>query len=201
MWNSTWGDEELRGGEDASALQDAPPADVVDAVDVFALSPDRELFAVADLNSKIAVGSTREAKILHEFQGPDGDQVEMDSLAFSADSSKLLIGVTPKVYVYNLDGEPTSIQIETEADSMPLYVKTINESGLIAMFYGDADSEMSVIELYDLESVKSIGAFFDHELRGNFWAVSSDGRYIATIGRGGPVRIWDVAEIVRDLSQ
>lgn len=201
MWNSRLGDEVLRDGNAGSKDQDAPDADVVGGVDIFALSPDRKLFAVADVNSKIVVGSMREGKILHEFKGPNGDQVEMDSLAFSHDSSKLLIGVTPEVYVYKVNGEPTTVQIETAADSMPVYVKAIDESGLIAMFYGDPESQMPVVEFYDLAHVKSIGSFFPHQQRGNYWAASPDGRYIATTGRGGPVRIWDVAEAVRDLSQ
>lgn len=201
MWNSQLGDDVYRSGNEEAEDQDVPNADVVGAVDVFALSPNRELFAAADVNSKIVIGSMREGKILHEFKGPDGDQVQMDSLAFSFDSSKLLVGVTPKVYVYNVNGEPTTVQIETKADSTPLHAKALNESGFIAIFYRDTDSKMPIVEFYDLAQAKSIGSFYPHQGRGNYWAASPDGQYIATTGRGGPVRIWNVAEVMRDLSQ
>jgi WD40 repeat protein len=203
IWNSRTVEELFRSVDSEKMPKDdkGPMANVVGAVDVFALSPNRELFAVADVMSKIVIGSTRDGKVLHEFKGPDGDKVEMDSLAFSTDSSKLLVGVTPKVHVYNLNGEPTELQIATTANSDALYVKTINESGLISMCYVDTKSKMPVVDFYDFAQTKSLGTFFPHESRGNYWAVSPDGNYIATTGRGGPVRIWSVTESMKDLTQ
>ena len=202
IWNSRTGKDLFR-----SLAKDYVPkdkngtiVDVVDAVDVFALSPNRELFAVADVKSKIVIGNARDGKILHEFKGPDGDTVEMDSLAFSPDSSKLLVGVTPTVYVYNLNGEPTNVQIQTNANSEALHVKAINESGLIAMFYVDKKSTMPVVEFYDLAQTKSLGTFFTDQTRGVYWAVSPDGQFIATTARGGPVRIWNVADAMQELT-
>ncbi len=55
----------------------------------------------------------------------------MDSLAFTPDSNKLLIGVTPKVYIYTIQGQSTDVAIETSADS-PLLVKPVNNQGLVA---------------------------------------------------------------------
>ena len=202
VWNSQTEKELFRSAsEKATKDQSVPTVDIVGAVDVFALSPNRELFAVADVMSKIVIANVSDGKVLHEFKGPDGDSVEMDSLAFSADSSKLLVAVTPKVYVYNLNGEPTKVEIQTNANSEPLYVKTINESGLISMFYVDKDSGAPVVEFYDLANTKSLGTFFPDQTRGVYWAASADGKYIATTGRGGPVRIWNVAEAMQELTK
>jgi WD40 repeat protein len=202
IWNSRTDKELFRSASEKAAKNpNVPTADVVGAVDVFALSPDRELFAVADVMSKIVIANVSDGKILHEFKGPDGDTVEMDSLAFSSDSTKLLVAVTPKVYVYNLNGEPTNVEIQTKANSEALHVKTINESGLISMFYVDKDSTAPIVEFYDLAKTKSLGTFFPDQTRGVYWAASADGQYIATTGRGGPVRIWNVAEAMQDLTQ
>lgn len=202
VWNSRTDELIFRSADSIKSPPDqkGPMADVVGAVDIFVLSPNRELFAVADIMSKIVVGSVRDGKILHEFKGPDGDKVEMDSLAFTADSSKLLIAVSPKVYVYSLNGEPTKVHIETKANTETLYVKTVNASGLIAMYYIEAKTNMPVIEFYDLEHAKSLGSFFPHQMRGNFWATSLDGQFIATVGRGGPVSVWNVSEVLNDLT-
>lgn len=201
IWNYKTGKELLRSDsiDKTPREQGGLVVDIVNGVDVFALSPNRELFAVADVQSKIVIGSLKEGKILQEFKGPHGDQVEMDSLAFSADSSKLLVGVTPKVYVYNLKGEPTSVEIQTKADSTAIYTKTVNEAGLLALYYIDAKSTMPVIDFYDQSQNKSLGTFFPHQSRSTYWAVSHDGKFIATTGRGGPVRIWNVEESMRDL--
>jgi len=203
IWNSRT-EEVLFRSVDSEKVRDdknGVMVDIVGAIDIFALSPDRESFAVADVMSKILIASVRDGKVLQEFKGPNADEVEMDSLAFSFDSRQLLVGVTPKVYVYDVNGTPTSVEIETKADMTPLYVKLINENGLIAMSYGDTDSKMPAIELYDLKQQKSLGSFFPHEMQGSYWAVSPDGQYIATTGRGGPVHIWNVAEAVRDFEQ
>lgn len=201
IWNSQTGKEVFRShsGKITNNDQDGSVADIVGAVDVFAQSPNRELFAVADVKSKITIVNARDGKVLSEFKGPDGDKVEMDSLAFSSDSSRLLVGVTPKVYVYNLNGDPTNIEIETKGKTETLYVKTINESGLISMYYVDTKSRMPAVAFYDLAQTKFLGSFFPHQSRGNYWAASRDGQYIATVGHGGPVRIWSVKEAMRDL--
>lgn len=202
VWNSRTDQLIFRSADSIKSPPDqqGPMVDIVGAVDVFALSPNRELFAAADVMSKIVIGSVREGKILHEFKGPDGDKVEMDSLAFTADSNKLLIAVAPKVYVYNLNGEPTKAQIETKANNEALLVKTINESGLVALYYVQAESNMPVIEYYDLAAMKSLGTFFPHQMRGNYWAASLNGQFIATVGRGGPISIWNVAEGIKNLT-
>ncbi len=201
IWNSQTGKEVFRSDSVDKTRRDenGSVADIVGAVDIFAMSPNRELFAVADVKSKIAIVNALDGRVLSEFKGPDGDKVEMDSLAFSSDSSKLLVGVTPKVYVYNLNGDPTNIEIETNGNTEPIYVRTINENGLISMYYVDTESKMPVVAFYDLSQKKSLGSFFPHQSRGSYWAASRDGQYIATVGRGGPVRIWSVTEAMRDL--
>lgn len=203
IWDSQNGEEIFRsvdsgilGGE----INDTT-VDIVKAVDIFALSRDRELFAVADVMSKIVIFNVQDGRVLQQFMGPNADSVEMDSLAFSANASKLLIGVTPKVYVFSLDGGVLLADIETTADSQTLQVKAVNADGLIAMSYNDADSGMPAIELYSLTEQKSRVTFFPHEMRGAFWDVSPDGKYIATTGRGGPVRIWSVAEALQSVSR
>lgn len=202
VWNSRTDEMIFRSADSLKSPPDqkGTMVDIVGAVDIFAISPNRELFAVADVMSKIVIGNVRDGKILHEFKGPDGDKVEMDSLAFTADSSKLLIAVAPKIYVYNLDGSPTNVQIETKANTETLYVKTITDSGLTALYYVDAKTNMPVIEFYDLAQSKSLGTFYPHQMRGNYWAASLNGQFIATVGRGGPVSIWNVAEALKDLT-
>lgn len=200
MWNSRTGEELFRSGDLAPKVPAESIAGFFGAVDIFALSPNRELFAAADITKRIVIGSMRDGKIVHEFKGPGGDKIEMDSLAFSFDSSKLLVGVTPKVYVYNVIDASVAGQIEAKADST-LFVKSINESGLIAMYYRATGSKMAMVEFYDMAQAKSLGAFVAHQSRGAFWSVSGDGRYIATTGHGGPVRIWSVTEAMRDLVQ
>lgn len=201
IWNSQTGKEVFRSDsvDKTSNDQDGSVADIVGAVDVFALSPNREVFAVADVKSKIAIVNVLDGRVLNEFKGPDGDKVEMDSLAFSSDSSKLLVGVTPNVYIYNLNGDPTNIKIETKGNTEAIYVRTMNENGLLSMYYVDKKSQMPIVSFYDLSKTKSLGSFFPHQARGGYWATSRDGRFIATVGRGGPVRIWSVAEAMRDL--
>lgn len=202
IWNSKTDREIFRSASEKAAKDPnaANAVDVVGAVDIFALSPNRELFAVADVMSKIVIGNVRDGKLIGQFKGPNGDKVEMDSLAFSADSSKLLIGVTPTVYVYDLNGQPSNVQIETKANTEALMIKAVNESGLVSMFYVEQSSKMPVLQFYDLAQSKSLGSFFPDETRGAFWDVSGDGKFIATTTRGGPVRIWDVAETVKELS-
>ena len=202
VWNSRTDEMIFRSADRLKSPQDekGTMVDVVGAVDFFALSPNRELYAVADVMSKIVIGNVRDGKVLHEFKGPDGDRVEMDSLAFTADSSQLLIAVAPNVYVYNLSGEPSNIQIATKANTEALYVKTINDSGLIAMYYVEAQTDMPIIEFYDLAQSKSLGSFCPHHMRGSYWATSLDGQFIATVGRGGPVSIWNVSEVLKDLT-
>jgi len=68
------------------------------------------------------------------------------------------------------------------------------------MYYVDAKTNMPVIEFYDLAQAKSLGTFYPHQMRGNYWAASLDGQFIATVGRGGPVSIWNVAEAMKDLT-
>jgi WD40 repeat protein len=203
IWNSQTDELLFRSAdkEKAAKAQIGETADIVGAVDVFALSPDRKLFAVADVMSKIVILNVSDGKVVKEFKGPDGDQVEMDSLAFSHDTSKLLVGVTPKVYVYDLNGQPTNVKIETQANSEAIQVKTINQGKMISICYVDSNTKMPVVEFYDLAQTKSLGTFFPHQSRGIFWAVSADGKYIATTGRGGPVRIWNVTEAMGGLSQ
>jgi len=203
IWDSASGDEVFRSVDSGTfpAEINETTVDIVKGVDIFALSPDRELFAVADVMSKVVIFHVRDGSVLHQFMGPNADTVEMDSLAFSANTSKLLIGVTPKVYVYDLNGGALLADIETTADSQTLQVKTVNDDGLIAMSYTDLDSGMPVMELYSLTEQKSLVTFFPHEMRGAFWDVSHDGKYIATTGRGGPVRIWTVTEALQSVSQ
>lgn len=203
IWNSE-NEDELFRSVDSGVLPEEindTTVDIVKGVDIFALSRDRKLFAVADVMSKIVVLNVGDGSVLHEFMGPNADTVEMDSLAFSANASKLLIGVTPKVYVHNLNGDASLSEIDTTADSQTLHVKVVNEDGLIAMSYNDTGSGMPAIEIYSMPEQKSLVTFFPHEMRGAFWDVSSDGKYIATVGRGGPVRIWTVAEILESVSQ
>jgi WD40 repeat protein len=80
-----------------------------------------------------------------------------------------------------------------------IYTKTVNEAGLLALYYIDAKSTMPVIDFYDQSQNRSLGTFFPHQSRSTYWAVSHDGKFIATTGRGGPVRIWNVEESIRDL--
>lgn len=202
VWNSRTDELIFRSADSVKSPPDEKGlmVDVVGAVDIFALSPNRELYAVADVMSKIVIGRVRDGKVLQEFTGPDGDKVEMDSLAFTADSSKLLIAVAPNVYVYGLDGKPSDVQIETKANTETLYVKTINDSGLTALYYIEAKTNMPIIEFYDLAQSKSLGTFYPHQMRGNFWAASLTGQFIATVGRGGPVSIWNVTEALNGLT-
>ncbi len=60
--------------------------------------------------SKIVVGRVQDGKVLHSFKGPQGDKVEMDSLAFTGDSNKLWIGVTPNIHVQAVNGEQQEIR-------------------------------------------------------------------------------------------
>lgn len=200
IWNSKTDKLVFRSASDKAAKDEGTVSvDVVGAVDVFALSPNRELFAVADVMSKIVVGSVSDGKILHEFKGPNGDKVEMDSLAFSADSSQLLIGVTPEVHVYKLNGEATNITIQTKSNAEPVQVKLVNENGLAALWYVDVNSMMPIVELYDLAQTKSLGTFLPDQSRGAFWSVSPNGQFIATSAKGGPIRIWNVQQTLADL--
>lgn len=203
IWNSRTGELLFRSVDTDKVPPDqqGPMANVVGSIDIFALSPNRELFAVADVMSNILVANVQDGKIQHTFKGPDGDSVEMDSLAFTPDSNKLLVAVTPEVHVVELNGQATSSQIATNADSAPIQVKLVNDNGLVAMYYGDKNSQMPVVSFYDLEQQKKLGGFFPHELRGNFWAVSPNGSYLATTGRGGPVQIWNIADALRDLTE
>ncbi len=202
IWNYQTNKELFRSDSDTKTPKDpnGSVVDIVSGVDVFALSPNREMFAVADVMSKIVIGRVQDGKILKEFKGPNGDKVEMDSLAFTPDSSKLLIGVTPNVYVYNLNGEPTSVQIKTQANSSTIRVKTIDDSGTIAMWYEDTASKSPVVEFFDSSRSKSLGGFVPHSARGAYWACSRDGKFIAMVGRGGPIRVWDVKEAMQELS-
>jgi WD40 repeat protein len=201
IWNSGNGKELFRSDSFDKKPKDEGGivVDVVHGVDVFALSPNRELYAAADVMSKIVIGSVRDGKILKEFKGPNGDKVEMDSLTFSPDSSKLYVGVTPKIYEYDLDGNPTNVSIDTTADSSAMRLKILSEGGLIAMNYVDSVSKMPVIEFYDAMQKRSLGTFFPHQARGDYWAVSPNGQYMATVERGGPVQIWNVKESMQDL--
>jgi WD40 repeat protein len=198
MWNIRTGKEINRDAGQDAANKGKSIADFVGAVDVFALSPNREMFAAADTMNRIVVCSMRDGSILHDFKGPGSDKVEMDSLAFTPDSSKLLIGVTPKLYVYTIQGQPTGVVIETTADS-PLLVKPVNDQGLVAMSYNLSGTKNPVVELFDVAQSKSLGAFHPHTLSGNYWGTSGDGKFIATTGRGGPTAIWSVEEVTKDL--
>jgi WD40 repeat protein len=203
VWNSQTDELLFRSVDHQKFVEEGSQgrlADIIGAVDIFALSPNRELFAVADVFGKILVCSVADGKVMHEFMGPDAESVEMDTLAFTFDSSQLLIGVTPKVFVYSLDGEPTGVEIRTNADSGVLDVLALNESGLIAISYGDEATKMPAVAFYDLSQQKALGSFFPHEMRGSHWAASPNGEFLATTGRGGGVRVWKVAEALAELT-
>ncbi|MFO0921015.1 MAG: WD40 repeat domain-containing protein [Pirellulales bacterium] len=200
VWNMRTDQEIFRSASMLPANnQDPTTADIVDAIDVFALSPNRELFAAADVMSKIVVGRVQDGKVLHSFKGPQGDKVEMDSLAFTGDSNKLWIGVTPNIHVQAVNGEPAGNPIATKADSTSLQAKVIPDTGMMVLYYYHQTAKAPVIEFYDGANNKSLGCFVPDVSRGNYWAISQDGKYIATVSRGGPIRIWDVAEVMKNL--
>ncbi len=75
----------------------------------------------------------------------------------------------------------------------------IPDTGMMVLYYYHQTAKAPVIEFYDGANNKSLGCFVPDVSRGNYWAISQDGKYIATVSRGGPIRIWDVAEVMKNL--
>ncbi len=74
MWNTRTGSELHRTGD--SAKPEGTIATYSGAVDAFALSPSREMFAAVDLlTNLVVIGSMRDGSILHKFKAPGGQTI------------------------------------------------------------------------------------------------------------------------------
>jgi len=180
-------------GESGPDCASFPSTPFPDAPKMFRFSPDgTKLAMLGSMTNGITVWDVSSGTIVATLEG-EGDTRQ--GIEFSPDGTRLLVGSTAKLAVYETDS--WSIVTERNWDEGDGITPGGNlrylpdGSAIVAApdpWWGPSD--ISILDAEDLSDIRQIEGTHDGGIR--TLAVSSDGSLVATGGMDGFVRVWDV---------
>ena len=174
-------------------------------IDAFAISPDRTQFAVSN-SSFTRIISAEDLHEIRTFKNGIDKFDPVNAVSFSPNGKQLLVVSAAQLHVHSIETGIEPLEIKTEHKHYHTSGSWCQSGRVVVVLYY-AKSSNSVLEFFDVDSQKSLGAFVPHGNLGPAGSqvmTSPDGTLIATTGaRSGlgktDIRIWNIDQIMQKL--
>jgi RNA polymerase sigma factor (sigma-70 family) len=193
---SQGGQERLRFWNLASGAEVHPFGDAAPVAQRAVYSPKGDLLPTSDYQSPptVNIWDIRKGNKIRTIEGGGALRSEERCLAFSPNGNLLAFPRESGVGVWDLAAGKELYQLDLGAKSRPGYASFSSDGKLlVAARYPVPFGPDCAIHLWDMATGKEVGALKGHEEAVTALAISPKSNVLASVGREGTLRFWDLA--------